>query len=70
MKMTCGISFIFESFVRSSKPVFPTHINLNLQALPATNIPEQLRKSRRQQNFEIDKQLANRLTLQRNRSES
>jgi len=49
---------------RSSKPVFPTHINLNLQALPATNIPEQLRKSRRQQNFEIDKQLANRLTLQ------
>jgi hypothetical protein len=49
---------------RSNKSVFPAHINLNLQALPATNMPEQLRKSRRAQTFEVDKQLANRLTLQ------
>ena len=30
----------------------------------ATNIPEQLRKSRRQPSFDVDKQIANRLTLQ------
>jgi len=32
---------------QSNKSVFPTHINLNLQALPAQNIPEQLRKQKR-----------------------
>ena len=71
---------------RSSKSVFPAHINLNLQALPgknrktipkayehflAQNLPESIRRARRQGSFEIRQEeraaannYGNRVTLQ------